>query len=354
MNVSRHTPVFSMPLLVLVFLCFACAGGKEGPVGSRTISYYSDQTLVVPQKISRIACGWNAQNSIIAMLGYGEQIVVTTDMIRKSPIFGRFVPSIKNAAVCVSSSGTLNVEELIKAKPDVVFLTENAGGQQLQQIRQMGMPVALLKANSIKNLVERAEITGRILGDDAHARALKYVEYYNNNVKRVGERVSRIPQKQRIRVYHTMGSPFMTAAAPSLVQDWMDLAGVINVAENWKLTSSSPGTASRNVDLEQIIAANPEVIVCMNSADAKTIRSGPAWKSIQAVKNGRVHVNPQGMFLWCRESTEEALQFLWLAKTVYPSLFQDVDMEKETRHFYETFYGYRLSDDDVHLFLNPI
>lgn len=353
MNTRSHPLVVSMLLLVLVSLCSAYAGGKSKPAGFRTIAYYTDQTITVPQKIHRIASGWNAQNSIIAMLGYGDKIVATTDMIRKSPIFGRFVPSIKNAVVCVSSSGTLNVEELIKAKPEVTFLTENAGSQQLQQMRTLGMPVALLKANSIKNLVGRAVITGRILGADAHARALKYVHYYNNNVKRVGERVSRIPRNQRVRIYHTMGNPFMTAAAPSLVQDWMELAGVLNVAQDWKLPAS-PGMAAQNVDLEQIIAANPEVIVCMNAADARTIRSNPAWKSIQAVKNGRIYVNPQGMFLWCRETTEEALQFLWLAKTVYPSSFRDVDMEKETKYFYQTFYGYRLSDADVHLFLNPI
>jgi iron complex transport system substrate-binding protein len=273
-------------------------------------------------------------------------------MIRKSPIFGKFVPSIKNAAVCVSSSGALSIEELIKAKPNIVFLTENAGSAQLQQIQQMGMPVALLKANSIKNLVERAVITGQILGEDAHSRALKYVEYSNNNVKRVASKVSRIPPKQRIRVYHSMGNPLTTANGPSLVQDWMDLAGVINVAEGWKV-SGAPGMQSRNVDFEQIIAANPDVIVCMNAADANTIRTSPAWKSIQAVKSGKVYVNPQGMFFWCRETTEEALQFLWLAKTVYPSYFQDVDMAKETRYFYKTFYGYNLSDEDVHLFLNP-
>lgn len=51
----------------------------------------------------------------------------------------------------------------------------------------------------------------------------------------------------------------------------------------------------------------------------------------------RVYVNPKGMFWWCRETSEEALQFLWLAKTLYPQRFADVDMRKETRRFYQDF-----------------
>jgi ABC-type Fe3+-hydroxamate transport system substrate-binding protein len=56
------------------------------------------------------------------------------------------------------------LSELLKAKPELAFLTENAGSPQVQQIQQMGIPVALLKSNSLKNLVERTVIAGQILG----------------------------------------------------------------------------------------------------------------------------------------------------------------------------------------------
>jgi iron complex transport system substrate-binding protein len=348
-----YPSAFFLLLLALVSSFLGYSSQNRNSAGTRTIAYYQDQTITVPQKIGRIASAWNAQNSVIAMLGYGDKIVATTDMIRNSPIFAKFVPSIKNASVCVTPSGGVSVEELIKAKPDVVFLAGGNESQQLQQLKQMGIPVANLRANSINNLVERAVITGRILGADAYARAQKYVAYYESNIQRVKTRISRIPSKQRIRVYHSMGNPLMTANKPSLVQDWMELAGVINVAEDWKLAGSS-GMLVKNIDMEQIIAANPDVIICMNAADAKTMKANPAWKSIQAVRSGKIYVNPQGMFLWCRETTEEALQFLWVAKTVYPAYFQDIDMEKETRLFYRDFYGFNLSDEDVRLFLNPI
>ncbi|MFZ7110645.1 MAG: ABC transporter substrate-binding protein [Desulfatiglandales bacterium] len=319
---------------------------------SRTIAFYGDKSITVPQVITKVASGWNAQNSIIAMLGYGDRIVATTNMIKASPIFRKFVPSIKDAVICFVASGELNIEGLLQAKPEVAFIPAGFGEQRFEQLDQMGIPVACLKANSLKNMVERTVITGRILGPDAYQRALQYVDYYDHNVKRVVEKTSQIPKEKRIRVYHSMGNPLVTSGDSSLVQDWMDLAGVINIAKNWNVIR--PGMSGHgNANLEQIIDADPEVIICMGAADADTIRTDPGWSSIQAVKDGKVYVNPRGMFLWCRETSEEALQFLWLAKTVYPHLFPEIDMSKETRHFYKTFYGYELSDDDVQLFLNP-
>jgi iron complex transport system substrate-binding protein len=130
----------------------------------------------------------------------------------------------------------------------------------------------------------------------------------------------------------------------------MDLGGAINIAEDWfgEMPYRS-GTAS----LEDVVAANPDVIIAMRARDADDIRSNPQWRNIKAVRDGRVYANPRGLFWWCRETSEEALQFLWVAKTLYPDAFADIDMTAETRHFYRTFYRIELTDDEVKEFLNP-
>jgi iron complex transport system substrate-binding protein len=74
---------------------------------------------------------------------------------------------------------------------------------------------------------------------------------------------------------------------------------------------------------------------------------------VKAVRDGRVYANPRGMFWWCRETSEEALQFLWVAKLLYPDAFADIDMAAETRAFYKDFYRIDLSDDEIRDFLSP-
>jgi iron complex transport system substrate-binding protein len=341
--------------LIILFGLFltSCSSSESTPEATtRTITYYDGETITVPSKITKIASGWNAQNSIIAMLGYGDKIVATTDIIKASPIFAKFVPSISNAVMCFTTSGEVNTESIVQADPDVAFIMRSGTtGAKFKILETMGIPVAMLKDSSLQNLIDRTLITGQILGDDAYKKAQDYVKYYNNNVKRVEERLAKVPESEKVRVYLSSGRVLTTSNRPSLNQDWMDKAGVINVAEEWDLPAMAQG--NDNANLEEIIASNPDVIICMNAADAQTIKSDPGWAVIKAVKDGKVYVNPKGMFYWCRETTEEALESLWVAKTVYPEYFTDIDMAKETKNFYKTFYGYDLTEEDIELFLNP-
>jgi iron complex transport system substrate-binding protein len=60
-----------------------------------------------------------------------------------------------------------------------------------------------------------------------------------------------------------------------------------------------------------------------------------------------------GVYLWCVRSSEGALQPLWAAKTLYPELFKDMDMNSEVKEFYKTFYNYDLNDNEADDILNP-
>jgi iron complex transport system substrate-binding protein len=317
---------------------------------TRSITYYGDQTVVVPERIERVATTWEAQNAILAMLGFGDKIVATTRVVKDMPVFRHFVPSIGNAVVAGSSGGEINIEALMALKPDVLFVAGKLPPARMEQLRQVGIAVAAFKANSMAALIERTQITGEILGPEAARRASAYREYYEHNVARVSAGLAKVPVKERLKVYHCLGDPLATTGRPSLNQDWMDLAGAVNVAEHWM---QGGGWNTAKVSLEQVLAADPDVIVSMRAQEAEQIRQDGRWRGLRAVREGRVYTNPRGMFWWCRETSEEAMQFLWLARTLYPDAFPDVDMRKETREFYQRFYGYRLSDDEVSDFLHP-
>jgi iron complex transport system substrate-binding protein len=101
--------------------------------------------------------------------------------------------------------------------------------------------------------------------------------------------------------------------------------------------------------MEQIMAWNPDVIL-IGSANATNIKadimSSVAWSGIEAVKNGQVYANPMGVFDWSRYSVEEALNIQWVAQTLYPTLFNN-DIRAQTAYFYQTFYGYTLSEGEI-------
>nr|WP_320133020.1 ABC transporter substrate-binding protein [uncultured Holophaga sp.] len=328
-------------------------GSAQAPAGgTRTIRFYGNRSVTVPAQVTRIACGWPAQNAIIAMLGCGDRIVATSTVLRSVPLFQSFVPSIRNAVYCFSSSngGSWNVqmEELLRSRPQVAFMPESGAGQ-LSALTGMGIAVVPLRDNSFQAMVERTLITGEILGPEAERRARAYQSYVQANLQRVSRALAGLPRSRRLRVYHSLGAdPLATAGAPSLVQDWMDAAGAVNVAEHWM-----KGMKGGDISLEQLLKADPDVIIAMTPEAAQRMMSDPRWSGLRAVRNHRVYVNPKGMFWWCRETSEEALQVLWVAKTLYPDRFRGLDMAKETRDFYRNFYGCTLTDQQVAGILNP-
>lgn len=299
----------------------------------------------------RVATPWPAQNTIIAMLGYSQNIVGTSAVAKRIPLFRQIYPSIDRVPVIgVISGHEINPEQIIALRTQLLFLPESMAMAQPGVLQQAGIKVLVLRANSMQALVERVMLSGQALGPDAEQVAQRYQRYFQRNVALVQARLRDLPEGQRLKVYHSMGSALITSGRPSLNQDWMDLAGARNVAAEW---FSKEKNSAGEVPLEKIAQANPDVIVAMNRRDAEIIRRSAQWQGIAAVQKQRVYVNPKGLFWWCRETSEEALQFLWLAKTLYPQRFQDIDMQQETRRFYFDFFGISLSEQQLQAILQP-
>lgn len=304
-----------------------------------------------PANNLRIATPWPAQNTIIAMLGYGNNIVGTSLVAKKIPLFRQSLPHIDEVAVISVNSGhQLNPERIIALHPQLLFLPQSMQVPERELLAQAGVRVFSFEANSLAALTARVSKTAEVLGADAQAKAERYQRYFDSNVARVQARLKDLPESKRLTVFHSMGSPLSTSGRPSLNQDWMDLGGAKNIAEHW---FGGRANHAGEVSLEKILAANPQVIIAMNKRDADEMLLSPQWAQVDAVRHHRVYVNPKGMFWWCRETSEEALQPLWLAKTLYPERFTDVDMRQETRRFYERFFGLKLSDAQIEAVLHP-
>lgn len=304
-----------------------------------------------PQSDVRIVSPWPAQNTIIAMLGYGDNIVGTSQVAKRIPLFRQSLPRIDDVpVVSVNNGHELNPERILSLRTQLLFVPKSMSIPRQSLLEGAGVRILAFEANSMAALTARVQKTADVLGPDAQEKAARYQHYFDHNVALVASRLKDLPDNERRAVYHSMGNALTTTGKPSLNQDWMDLAGARNVAENW--FAAKPNRAGE-VSLEQILAANPAVIVAMNKRDADEMMTSPQWAQVDAVIHHRVYVNPKGMFWWCRETSEEALQFLWLAKTLYPQRFTDVDMHQETRRFYQTFFALSLSDAQIDEILNP-
>jgi iron complex transport system substrate-binding protein len=298
-----------------------------------------------PSDIHRIADSWPAHNTIVVMVGAKEKLVATATTNTVNPMFQKILPAIATMLTPFNSDGTVNIEALMAEDPDIVFVSAS-GEAAASAMENSGLLVVRLQFFDFDDMVSTVHLTGWILGEDALAKAVTYIDYFNGVQDKITSVTSQIPPQERPEVLHITGtgtSPLSIDAGEGLINTWINLCGGNNAA------AEVPGNM-QTVSFEQILSWNPEIIM-IGSANANTMKTqllnDPLWNEITAVKNGNVIANPMGVFDWARYSVEEALNIQWVAKTLHPDLFSNINIRAETQYFYHTFYQYDLSEAEI-------
>ena len=317
---------------------------KDNGDGTKVIKDIDGKEVTVPTNPERIADLWHANNQVVLLLGGAEKLVSTTSNVKSLAWFKQVYPGIEKVDAPVKGND-VNVEQLLADKPEVLLASSN---EQIAKANEVGIPAVHVEFQNFADLKRTVELTAEVIGtDEAIERAEKYLAYLEKNENLIKERLKDVTDFPK--VLHIAGGSDLTKVdgSNSLIGEWMKLAGAKN---------SLDGVENlKNVSIEQIIASQPDYII-IGGADAQkgvdAIKADAAWADVPAVKNGKIIKNPVGTFNWDRYSAEEALQILWAAKLFHPEKFSDVDLVKETREFYSTFYGYNLTEDEAQRIIN--
>lgn len=313
---------------------------------TKTITDMSGNTVIIPANISRIAitCCGGATHEVMVM-GWSDRIVaqpakcIMPQLSVMQPHFG----SVTDAG----SFDEVNVEEILALHPDLVIasVTSEKGNAK---IRESGIPVitVMIGRGNMSLMKKEFAMIGEVLGRESDADTL--LAYWDTKLSIVQKRVSQIPPDEKKRVYYMLGKTTHTNGGEWWGQEFITAAGGINVAEDL-------GT-NRDTSLEQVVKWDPDVIIISSNEGTfipvADVKNNTQLGSIAAVKNNRLYPCPIGSFWWDRPSPEAPLGILWLAKTLYPEKFMDINMRAETQEFYRTFYHYTLSDAEYEAFLN--
>ncbi len=130
----------------------------------------------------------------------------------------------------------------------------------------------------------------------------------------------------------------------------IELAGGYNVYR----CESRDHKGMEPISIEQVLAFDPDIIVVQDPSAIRILRTDPRWQRVRAVKNNHIHAVPRWPYNWLDRppSFMRALGAQWLANLFYPERFP-LDLKRETRTFYQLFFGVSLSDAEVDELLNP-
>ena len=316
---------------------------------TRTITDMLGRKVIVPDPLSRVALLGGPTGQVAYILGARNQLCAITKSLKSSELINTMDPSIKDLVAPRSTSGQVNVEELIVADPQLVIAGDLDGSLVEKKTR---IPVAYLKSDmneSYEMLKAEMRFYGMIF--QREARAEKYIQYLQRTIDLVQSRTKDIPKNKRKVVFNGYSANHLvTLGGDTFMQQHMEMAGCLNAAEKISTTGMREGsthTGLAEISMEKVLEWNPDILV-IDFGKPEDVCSDPKWKSITAIKNKAVYKQPVGVFIWDRPTAESAvLHPLWLAAIAYPDRFADINLRQEMKRFYREIMSFNLTDEQA-------
>ena len=324
-------------LVIFILSCPAYAVEKN----TRIVEDCYGRKVEIPAKVKKIVCLFSFSGHAAVMLGRGKDIVAVSNGIKRDTLLLTICPSLLEVAV-PKYKGAINIEELVKTKPDLVFISGDIGRNvgEAEKLDRFKIPYLIVDYSTIKKQQFAIAMIAEALGIPERGDA--YLDYYNQCIDLVEKRMKNISPDKKIRIFHSVLEPTRTDPKKSLTTDWIRKANAISVSAERDL---------RLVDgefyagMEQILLWNPDMILVNEPSAHKFILKDVRWSAMKAVKNKKVFQMPIGISRWGHPgSIETPLAILWAAKTIYPERFQDIDIKSETRKYYKRFFDFELSN----------
>lgn len=200
-----------------------------------------------------------------------------------------------------------NVEKIVSLKPDLVIVSKY--GKLTEQLDKLGVPTLAVNPESYADVFSKTTLLGRIVNREAQAKAL------NIQMQREIAKVE-ILTKNAVRkptTYFEIDPTPYSIGPNSFMGTLLTKAGARNVIP------ASLGDFPK-VDPELIVKQNPQLIL---GTDLKTAAARPGWKSITAVRTGKVVELPKELNTILGRPGPRLPQALrGLAKIVHPELFR--------------------------------
>lgn len=306
-----------------------------------------------PQSLNHfIITSWKGAFGAAVMLGQLDKVSGMCDT-SKYAWLRHALPQIADIPD-YGSFDKVNMEELLKAAPDVV-ISPSDSKKTNEKMKDMGLTVLEDGVNIddpkdvFKQSYSEIDLVAQLTGSTDVAD--RYYKWANGVLGLVSDRVKDIPENERVRVLPIRNDLTQVYGNNCLWGHVEEMAGGINVSAD---STAGTGKFFVDVDAEKIVDYNPSFIFQINQSGGfpedtanRYINwsSDKRFKDIPAFVNGDVYLIPSGITQWCSD-IEAPLGVLWMAKTMYPDKFKDIDVKKYAADFYTEFLNYQLTQED--------
>ena len=356
-----------LAVAMLVSLCACGVQEKPNPNGGESVTVtdmVGRQVAVTPGSYKRVVCiGAGALRMYsyigdVTLLAGVEDIDNTTlaerpkmfDSVARPYVlaFGETFNKLPSCGVGGPMAQAAEAEKILACNPDIVISEFEDAEKSNALQEQLGVPVITLGAGSKGVFDEKfsgsMELLGKIFAQEE--KATKLNKFVAEEKAAIEAKVADIPEADKPSVYicglGNWGTTDHLMTAESYIS--FEIAGVKNVVNGLGIQGIGPIEEEKFVELGEKMD-----IIIMDAAAVKNIKPLYAedktmFDTCKAWKNGEVYL--QMAYNAYYTNYEIALINTWfIAKTVYPEVFADVDLTAKTNEVTKMFLGAELAEE---------
>ena len=354
-------------LAVVVAMALSAAAISESGANSKGSVVVTDmigrEVEINPGNYKRVVCigaGALRMYSYVGDVGIlcGVEDIDNTSLQRRPKMFdsvarpyviayGDVFTKLPSCGVGGPQAQTAEAEKILSCNPDIV-ISEYEDVQKEDALQeQLGVPVITLRsgANGVSDdaFKDSLKLLGTIFGKEA--RAEEIASFIDKETAEIKSRTAAFADEAKPSVYICGLGNWGTTNHLMTAQNYIsfDVANVKNAVKGL----SAKGIQA--IEKEQFVATGVDMdIIIMDAAAVKNIKPLYAedptmFDSCKAWNDGEVYL--QMAYNAYYTNYEIALANTWfIAKTVYPELFKDIDMTDKTDEITKVFLGSGLAE----------
>ena len=262
--------------------------------------------------------------------------------------YGDVFSTLPSCGVGGPNAQVAEAEKILSCNPDIVISEYEDVEKEDALQEQLGVPVVTLKAgpNGVFDdaFSQSMTLLGQIFGEEEKAEAL--VSFIAAETAEIAERTASIADKDKPAVYVCGLGNWGTTNHLMTSQTYasFEVANIRNVVTDLGANGVQP------IEEEKFVALGADMdIIVMDAAAVKNIKplyqeDPTMFDSCKAWQTGEVYLEMAYNAYYT--NYEIALINTWfIAKSVYPDLFADVDITAKTNEITSAFLGKELADE---------
>ena len=356
-------------VLAALLLCSLAACGtqpqKENTTGSITVTdMIGREVTVTPGSYKRVVCIGAGALRMYSYIGdmtllCGVEDIDNTSLEDRPKMFdsvarpyqlaySELLNQLPSCGVGGPMAQTAEAEKILSCEPDIVISEFEDVEKENALQQQLGVPVITLKAGA-DGVFDQAfagsmELLGKIFGKEQ--RTAQLLKFIADEKAAIENRVAAIAETDKPNVYICGLGNWGTTNHLTTAEKYIsfEIAGVKNVVSGMGLDGIGPIEEEKFVELSQ----DADIII-IDAAAVKNIKplyqeDPTMFDTCKAWQNGEVYLEMAYNAYYT--NFEIVLINTWfVAKTVYPELFADVDMTAKTNAVTKQFLGAELADE---------